>query len=103
MARVACIQHFRFLRAVAWKGYHSESSICGSKEVAHRERGGSERFDCHVDSPGRQTWVPHQRTGFYYPKGHEKIMDDVLIEAANKCMEIHPFSCSKDARALSSD
>jgi len=27
-------------------------------------------------------WVPHPRTGIYFPKGHEWVMDDVPEDAA---------------------
>lgn len=37
------------------------------------------------------SWVPHQRTGIYYPKGQEKIMQDVPPEAA-KDMPVNWFS-----------
>ncbi|KAE8699312.1 hypothetical protein F3Y22_tig00110580pilonHSYRG00055 [Hibiscus syriacus] len=36
-------------------------------------------------------WVPHDRTGIYYPKGHENVMADVPAPAA-KHTEIHWFS-----------
>ncbi|KAB8392274.1 hypothetical protein FH972_024790 [Carpinus fangiana] len=28
-------------------------------------------------------WVPHERTGIYYPKGQEKVMEDVPPAAVN--------------------
>lgn len=28
-------------------------------------------------------WVPHPRTGIYFPKGHESVMDDVPEGAAS--------------------
>ncbi|KAL2512095.1 hypothetical protein Adt_17695 [Abeliophyllum distichum] len=27
-------------------------------------------------------WLPHPRTGIYFPKGHESVMDDVPTDAA---------------------
>lgn len=36
-------------------------------------------------------WVPHQRTGIYYPKGQEKIMQDVPPKDA-KDMPVNWFS-----------
>ncbi|XP_022716540.1 uncharacterized protein LOC111275423 [Durio zibethinus] len=29
-------------------------------------------------------WVPHDRTGIYYPKGQEKVMEDVPAEAVKE-------------------
>ncbi|ERN03676.1 hypothetical protein AMTR_s00144p00086170 [Amborella trichopoda] len=31
---------------------------------------------------GGSCWVPHPRTGIYYPKGHEKVMEDVPYGAS---------------------
>lgn len=31
---------------------------------------------------GPSSWVPHPRTGIYYPTGHEWVMDDVPDGAA---------------------
>lgn len=28
-------------------------------------------------------WIPHPRTGIYYPKGHERVMDDIPKGAAS--------------------
>ncbi|XP_058214993.1 uncharacterized protein LOC131326283 isoform X2 [Rhododendron vialii] len=35
----------------------------------------------HTGGPSR--WVPHPRTGIYYPTGHERVMDDVPDGAAS--------------------
>ncbi|KAL4335895.1 hypothetical protein GQ457_07G032780 [Hibiscus cannabinus] len=40
---------------------------------------------------GSCCWVPHDRTGIYYPKGHEKVMADVPAHAT-KDSGIHWFS-----------
>lgn len=42
----------------------------------------------NADSDGVKTedspyWVPHPRTGIYFPKGHESVMDDVPEGAAS--------------------
>ncbi|KAK9232600.1 hypothetical protein WN943_022848 [Citrus x changshan-huyou] len=29
------------------------------------------------ENEGNCSWVPHERTGIYYPKSHEKVIDDV--------------------------
>ncbi|GMI91932.1 hypothetical protein like AT1G73120 [Hibiscus trionum] len=40
---------------------------------------------------GDHDWVPHDRTGIYYPKGHEKVMADVPAHLT-KDNDIHWFS-----------
>lgn len=37
-------------------------------------------------------WVPHERTGIYYPKGHEKVMEDVPPKAEKDIMNVNWFS-----------
>ncbi|CAI9781846.1 unnamed protein product [Fraxinus pennsylvanica] len=32
---------------------------------------------------GQLCWFPHPRTGIYFPKGHERVMDDVPTDAAS--------------------
>lgn len=32
---------------------------------------------------GPSCWVPHYRTGIYYPRGHERVMDDIPEGAAS--------------------
>ncbi|XVF86320.1 hypothetical protein PTKIN_Ptkin18bG0029900 [Pterospermum kingtungense] len=36
-------------------------------------------------------WVPHERTGIYYPKGQEKVMEDVPAVAAKDSTAVHRF------------
>ncbi|CAI9104310.1 OLC1v1002953C1 [Oldenlandia corymbosa var. corymbosa] len=31
-------------------------------------------------------WVPHYRTGIYYPRGHEAILEDISEGAASSCL-----------------
>ncbi|XP_039006796.1 uncharacterized protein LOC120134430 isoform X2 [Hibiscus syriacus] len=35
------------------------------------------------DIKGSSTWVPHPKTGIYFPKGHEWVMNDVPAMAAS--------------------
>lgn len=38
----------------------------------------NKRSMSHVgESDSNNMWVPHERTGIYYPKGHEKVLEDV--------------------------
>lgn len=42
-------------------------------------------------------WVPHGRTGIYYPKGHEKVMEDVPHpKPGNDVVSITWFSYNDD-------
>ncbi|KAK3219143.1 hypothetical protein Dsin_013113 [Dipteronia sinensis] len=46
---------------------------------------------------GNRSWVPDDRTGIYYPKGHEKVMEDVPVEAAKHTHGVNWFSNNFDA------
>ncbi|GMI83696.1 hypothetical protein like AT3G19550 [Hibiscus trionum] len=35
------------------------------------------------DIKGTSSWVPHPKSGIYFPKGHEWVMDDVPARAAS--------------------
>ncbi|KAE9618667.1 hypothetical protein Lal_00047685 [Lupinus albus] len=35
-----------------------------------------------IEDSGAACWVPHPRTGIFFPKGHEWVMDDVPEGAA---------------------
>ncbi|GAY58754.1 hypothetical protein CUMW_189340 [Citrus unshiu] len=43
------------------------------------------------ENEGNCGWVPHERTGIYYPKGHEKVIDDVP-PSAGRDFEVNWFS-----------
>ncbi|KAK6263798.1 hypothetical protein QUC31_011921 [Theobroma cacao] len=72
--------------------YCSKGSSCGdtlrepmkleAEEVKKKSTGGHHDGSC---------WVPHDRTGIYYPKGQEKVMADVPA-AAGKDTQINWFS-----------
>ncbi|KAK9130152.1 hypothetical protein Sjap_010639 [Stephania japonica] len=53
------------------------------------------RVVCHVDHHSGATWVPHHRTGIYYPVGHEEVMEDVSVDAA-MIKDVNFFSCAED-------
>ncbi|KAK7357618.1 hypothetical protein VNO80_16913 [Phaseolus coccineus] len=57
------------------------SKFSGTAQAAAAERSGE------VSKSGGKIedsswWVPHPRTGIYFPKGHEWVMDDVPEDAA---------------------
>ncbi|KAL4588623.1 hypothetical protein LXL04_001515 [Taraxacum kok-saghyz] len=50
-----------------------------SEVLKHKVKGGKKEYDEHGEA---ECWVPHNRTGIYYPKGHEWVMEDVPEGAA---------------------
>ncbi|KAK4838063.1 hypothetical protein QYF36_010667 [Acer negundo] len=49
------------------------------------------------ENDGNKIWVPDDRTGIYYPKGHEKVMEDVPVGAAKHTHGVNWFSNNFDA------
>ncbi|EEF43002.1 conserved hypothetical protein [Ricinus communis] len=42
-------------------------------------------------------WIPDERTGIYYPKGQEKVMESIPPKAAKDLGAINWFSHDQDA------
>ncbi|KAL6972933.1 hypothetical protein U1Q18_027107 [Sarracenia purpurea var. burkii] len=75
------------------KAYHSKSSCAdmvsdvvkvNGEEVKNQKRFPGDRRD-------GDWWVPDHRTGIYYPKGQEKVMEDVPL-GAGKDFGVNWFS-----------
>lgn len=54
-----------------------KETVCNKEEVEEEELGS------YNNIRGGSIWVPHPNNGIYYPKGHERIMDDVPNAAAS--------------------
>ncbi|KAG4918870.1 hypothetical protein JHK85_057151 [Glycine max] len=55
------------------------SKFSGTAQLAESSGGVSKSGGKIEDSA---FWIPHPRTGIYFPKGHEWVMDDVPEDAA---------------------
>lgn len=57
------------------KAYHRKSSPPDSiREMVKIE---AEEVKSRSQGEASCSWVPHERTGIYYPKGQEKVIEDV--------------------------
>lgn len=67
-------------RPIGRKTYH-KSSVETIRETlkveADEATSKPQNTSGHGSMVDENTWVPHERNGFYYPKGHEKVMEDV--------------------------
>ncbi|RWR91398.1 F-box/LRR-repeat-like protein [Cinnamomum micranthum f. kanehirae] len=88
------------LRGMTWKSVHNDSLMSESKAVATAGMGREDKIECLVDEHAGSWWVPHHRTGIYYPIGQERVMEDVPIEAAKSAEVIHCFSSREDVHVL---
>nr|XP_009770747.1 PREDICTED: uncharacterized protein LOC104221381 [Nicotiana sylvestris]XP_016473842.1 PREDICTED: uncharacterized protein LOC107795680 [Nicotiana tabacum] len=53
-----------------------------SKLAGVEERYGSELQEKEKKKKKSSCWVPHPRTGIYFPQGHERVIDDIPNGAA---------------------
>ncbi|XP_010647938.1 uncharacterized protein LOC132252511 isoform X2 [Vitis vinifera] len=69
-----------FLRGAkpVWRGL---SKVAGAEGGPEKARGLTDGAD-HKGDGSSSSWVPHPRTGIYFPKGHDHMMDDVPDGAA---------------------
>ncbi|PKI40257.1 hypothetical protein CRG98_039375 [Punica granatum] len=85
-----------FVKPMIRKAYHRKSS---PPESSIRETVKMEAEEMKSKSQGDRgsgrSWVPHERTGIYYPKGQEKVIEDVPSGAA-KDIGINWFSYHKE-------
>lgn len=82
------------------KAYHKRSSSTSSdmiRETVKLETGEVKNNNSSVGESDDNiyVWVPHERTGIYYPKGQEKVMEDVP-SVAKKDFGVNWFSYSDD-------
>lgn len=78
------------------KGYHktgiSADTIRESSVKVNPEEGLSTKGQSLQNGNCSSNWVPHEKTGIYYPKGHEKVLQDVPPGAARDIIGVNWFS-----------
>ncbi|KAI3974973.1 hypothetical protein MKX01_005084 [Papaver californicum] len=95
--------NFKILKAVQRKGYHKESSpqieIKNVMVRSHEDDDNGSGSTYHLDSEDAATrWVPDHRTGIYYPKGHEKVIEDIPVGATKAIAAAQLFSYTANAQ-----
>ncbi|KAK2651809.1 hypothetical protein Ddye_011665 [Dipteronia dyeriana] len=83
------------------KSYHKkggEDTIRRETIVkSNAEEGPMKKSTVGSENDGNRSWVPDDRTGIYYPKGHEKVIEDVPIGATKHTPGVNWFSNNFDA------
>uniref|UniRef100_A0A7N0VBD9 Uncharacterized protein n=1 Tax=Kalanchoe fedtschenkoi TaxID=63787 RepID=A0A7N0VBD9_KALFE len=62
--------------------YREYSKLLGRPEFATSKRDRAQGRALGESSANSSNWVPHPRTGIYFPKGHEWVMEGVPDGAA---------------------
>ncbi|KAF5752091.1 hypothetical protein HS088_TW02G01112 [Tripterygium wilfordii] len=73
-----------FFKPMVWRSYHRKSSSTATTDAMKETiRMDSEEAmkSLHGDVADTNCWIPDDRTGIYYPKGHEQVMADVPTQA----------------------
>ncbi|KAH7564924.1 hypothetical protein ACOSP7_021158 [Xanthoceras sorbifolium] len=85
-----------FFKPMMRKSYHKKGGggdmIRGETVKSNAEQEGPMKSKVGSENDGNSCWIPHDRTGIYYPKGHEKVMEDVPVGAAKHFHGVHWFS-----------
>ncbi|CAI0436362.1 unnamed protein product [Linum tenue] len=79
------------------KGYHKKSSSAAGDTVSGRETPAAAKVESDQSKLGSDggggycSWVPDEKTGIYYPKGQEKVMQEIPA-GAGRDVDVHWYS-----------
>ncbi|KAL7222465.1 hypothetical protein ACSBR1_024207 [Camellia fascicularis] len=89
-----------YFKPMLRKAYHKKGSCGDMVSDAVKLNGGEEMKNktSSLDGGGvsGDWWVPDHRTGIYYPKGHEKVIQDVPLDAGKDFLRINWFTNNED-------
>ncbi|KAJ6892730.1 hypothetical protein NC651_025824 [Populus alba x Populus x berolinensis] len=74
------------------KTYHKKSSAGTIRETMKVDDEEVRNNKSHVGETDSNCWVPHERTGIYYPKGQEKVVDGIPPAAGKDVDVVNWFS-----------
>ncbi|CAN1149515.1 hypothetical protein LINPERHAP2_LOCUS17067 [Linum perenne] len=78
-----------FNRPMVRKGYHKKSS---GDTFSSREKAAKAEAEDATSKGSCSCWVPDEKTGIYYPKGQEKVMEGIPVGAAKYVDEVHWYA-----------
>ena len=69
---------------LGWRGLSKVAAGRAEGETGKKAQGWTtaDSGDRRDAAKGASSWVPHPRTGIYFPKGHDHVMEDVPDGAA---------------------
>ncbi|KAK4278731.1 hypothetical protein QN277_016536 [Acacia crassicarpa] len=77
LTRVSQTMNTMISKPVIRKSFHTKNSPTGTAKKMEMEEPMKKKQHMEGNDDNALTWVPHEKTGIYYPKGQEKIMEDV--------------------------
>ncbi|KAI7748291.1 hypothetical protein M8C21_017440 [Ambrosia artemisiifolia] len=80
IGRGAQNMHTIYIKPALRKAYHRKSGGSDTTRLNHDEP--KNKNLCSGSPSDTHAWVPDTRTGIYYPKGQEKVIEDVPSHAA---------------------
>ncbi|XP_071728467.1 uncharacterized protein [Rutidosis leptorrhynchoides] len=72
--------HTVYIKPALRKAYHKKSGGSDTTKLNHDEA--KNKNLNNGSPPSTVTWIPDTRTGIFYPKGNEKVIEDVPSHAA---------------------
>ncbi|XP_061973894.1 uncharacterized protein LOC133695931 [Populus nigra] len=79
-------------RPMIRKTYHKKSSADTIRETMKVDAEEVRNNKSHMGETDSNGWVPHERTGIYYPKGQEKVMEGIPPAAGKDVDVVNWFS-----------
>ncbi|KAL2554849.1 hypothetical protein Fot_08468 [Forsythia ovata] len=94
-SRGAQTMNSMYFKPMLRKAYHRKSSdiVSDTIKLNRDEKKNKNMVAGNCDAT---CWIPDDRTGIYYPKGQEKIMEDVPRDAGRNFGAINWFSNHED-------
>ncbi|XP_048318781.2 uncharacterized protein LOC112493205 [Ziziphus jujuba] len=87
-----------FFKQIGRKAYHKKGSTGDGIRESMKVEGEEAKkmsqdnyYDYHNNN-NNNFWIPHEKTGIYYPKGNEKVMQDVPPNAEKDMTPVNWFS-----------
>ncbi|KAL6144989.1 hypothetical protein ACLB2K_055678 [Fragaria x ananassa] len=94
-ARGAQTMNTMFFKPAGRKAFHKKSTSADMIRETMKFEGDEMKNKSHKgmgsEYDGNISWVPHERTGIYYPKGQEKVMNEIS-PAAGRDMGVNWFT-----------
>ncbi|KAB2612662.1 hypothetical protein D8674_034978 [Pyrus ussuriensis x Pyrus communis] len=77
-ARGAQTMNSVVFKPMSRKGFHKQSSSADMvRETVKSEGDEAKNKNQMGENNDNNIWVPHEKTGIYYPKGQEKVLDEI--------------------------
>ncbi|KAK1433993.1 hypothetical protein QVD17_10911 [Tagetes erecta] len=82
IGRGAQNMHNVYIKPALRKAYHRKSGGSDTTTRLNHDEAKNTNVVCNGSPPDTHVWIPDSRTGIFYPKGQEKVIEGVPSHAA---------------------